>query len=171
MASDKDPKIIFSPSGKRGQFPAGTSLLQAARKLGVDIDSVCGGRGTCGRCQITISEGAFPKDGIVSDAASLSAQTDAESRCRDKQRLKEGHRLSCQTQFAGDVAIDVPSTSQIHRQLVCKDHEVRAISISPTVQAYFVEVTKPHPRGPPGATLPGQRWGISDGRSGFVVAL
>ena len=150
MASDKDPKIIFSPSGKRGQFPAGTSLLQAARKLGVDIDSVCGGRGTCGRCQITISEGAFPKDGIVSDAASLSAQTDAESRCRDKQRLKEGHRLSCQTQFAGDVAIDVPSTSQIHRQLVCKDHEVRAISISPTVQAYFVEVTKPDlsdPRG------------------------
>jgi uncharacterized 2Fe-2S/4Fe-4S cluster protein (DUF4445 family) len=150
MPTGKDPKIIFSPSGKRGQFPAGTSLLQAARKLGVDIDSVCGGRGTCGRCQVTVSEGEFSKHGIVSNTAHLSDQNEAESRSRDKRKLREGHRLSCQTQLLGDIAIDVPSTSQIHRQLVCKDHEARAISINPSVHAFFVEVARPSLTDPTG---------------------
>ena len=58
--------VVFTPSGKRGKFPVGTPLLQAARYLNVDIDSVCGGRGICGRCQILVSEGEFAKFGITS---------------------------------------------------------------------------------------------------------
>ena len=45
-------KLVFMPSGKRGEFPIGTSLLDAGRALGVDLDTVCGGRAVCGRCQI-----------------------------------------------------------------------------------------------------------------------
>ena len=62
----KDPLVVFTPSGKRGRFPAGTPLLQAARTLGVDVDSVCGGRGICGRCQVLIAEGEFAKHGVRS---------------------------------------------------------------------------------------------------------
>ena len=51
----RDPLVVFTPSGKRGRFPVGTPLLQAARSLGVDIDSVCGGRGLCGRCQVLVA--------------------------------------------------------------------------------------------------------------------
>jgi len=40
-----DPLVVFTPSGKRGRFPVGTPVLTAARQLGVDLDSVCGGRG------------------------------------------------------------------------------------------------------------------------------
>jgi uncharacterized 2Fe-2S/4Fe-4S cluster protein (DUF4445 family) len=47
-----DAAIVFTPSGLRGRFPLGTPVLQAARALGVDVDSVCGGRGICGRCQV-----------------------------------------------------------------------------------------------------------------------
>ena len=51
--SDQDPLVVFTPSGKRGRFPLGTPLLQAARSLGVDVDSVCGGRAlVCGRIQL-----------------------------------------------------------------------------------------------------------------------
>ena len=57
-------RIVFLPSGKRGLFPLGTPVLQAARSLGVDIDSVCGGRGICGRCQVVQAEGSFAKHGI-----------------------------------------------------------------------------------------------------------
>src|SRR5207248_5971747 len=39
-----DALIVFTPSGKRGRFALGTPVLNAARALGVDIDSVCGGR-------------------------------------------------------------------------------------------------------------------------------
>ncbi len=55
--TDKNPLVVFTPSGKRGNFEVGTPVLEAARALGVDIDSVCGGRAICGRCQITLSEG------------------------------------------------------------------------------------------------------------------
>ena len=59
-------RVVFTPSGKRGDFAAGTSLLAAARTLGVDLDSVCGGRGICGRCQIEVAEGQFAKHAIDS---------------------------------------------------------------------------------------------------------
>ena len=58
-----DHLVVFTPSGRRGRFAAGTTVLDAARRLGVDIDSVCGGRGICGRCQVEVSEGEFAKHG------------------------------------------------------------------------------------------------------------
>src|SRR5258708_12987786 len=52
--------IVFTPSGRRGRFPFGTPVLQAARALGVDIDSVCGGRGHSGPCPVALPPGEFP---------------------------------------------------------------------------------------------------------------
>ena len=64
--SNKQAKVVFTPSGRRGSFSLGTPVLDAARSLGVDVDSVCGGRGLCGRCQVTQSEGDFAKHAINS---------------------------------------------------------------------------------------------------------
>jgi len=50
MIGAEGPLVIFTPSGRRGRMPSGTTVLDAARAVGVDIDSVCGGRGICGRC-------------------------------------------------------------------------------------------------------------------------
>ena len=69
---DKGALVVFTPSGRRGRVPIGTPLLQAARSLGVDIDSVCGGRGLCGRCQVLLAEGNFAKHGVTSRAEHLS---------------------------------------------------------------------------------------------------
>ena len=70
------PPATPSSSSRRpasaGGFPIGTPVLQAARTLGVDIDSVCGGRAICGRCQITVGEGEFAKHGIVSTRSIIS---------------------------------------------------------------------------------------------------
>src|SRR5579885_1273172 len=71
-AAKPDALVVFMPSGRRGRFPIGTPLLQAARSLGVDIDSVCGGRGICGRCQVELAEGEFAKLGVTSAADHLS---------------------------------------------------------------------------------------------------
>ena len=78
--SDTDALVVFLPSGKRGRFATGTPLLQAARELGVDIDSVCGGRGLCGRCQVVVAEGEFAKHGVRSGADSVSALGEVEAR-------------------------------------------------------------------------------------------
>ncbi|MBT4519526.1 MAG: DUF4445 domain-containing protein [Halieaceae bacterium] len=144
-------KVVFTPSGLRGSFERGTPLLDAARSLGVDIDSVCGGRGLCGRCQILCTEGRFEKHQLVSDASHLSPFSETEERyCTRKKPLEKGRRLSCHTLLEGDVVIDVPPASQVHHQVVRKDAEHRDIELDPVVHLYYVEVdeaTMLEPRG------------------------
>src|SRR5262252_716710 len=110
--SDDNPLLVFMPSGRRGRFARGTPILQAARSLGVDIDSVCGGRGICGRCQVVVSEGEFAKLGVTSKSDHLSDFSSTEQRYADKRGMKPGRRLSCQAVVLGDLVIDVPEDSQ-----------------------------------------------------------
>ncbi|MEM1316593.1 MAG: 2Fe-2S iron-sulfur cluster-binding protein, partial [Pseudomonadota bacterium] len=107
----EDPLVIFTPSGRRGRFPAGTPVLTAARQLGVDLDSVCGGRGICSRCQITPSFGRFDKHGVISEPSALTEWNAVEQRYKDKRGLIDGRRLGCQATVQGDVVIDVPPES------------------------------------------------------------
>ncbi|MCJ7712302.1 MAG: 2Fe-2S iron-sulfur cluster-binding protein, partial [Chloroflexi bacterium] len=124
VAGSPDPLVIFTPSGRRGRFPAGISVLDAARSLGVDIDSVCGGRGICGRCQVEQSVGAFPKHGITSLPGHLTAPDAVEHAYAERRGLDDGRRLSCAAAITGDAVIDVPAGSQVHRQVVRKELEV-----------------------------------------------
>jgi len=146
-----DAKVVFTPSGRRGRFPLGTPVLEAARSLGVDIDSVCGGRAICGRCQILCSEGDFAKHGIQSSAAHLSEFTKTEERWeRVKKVSLNGRRLSCQTRLEGDVVIDVPPDSQVHRQVVRKGVDLLDIELNPLVRLYYVDVQEPDMHTPSG---------------------
>ncbi len=145
-----DPLIVFLPSGKRGRFPVGTPVLQAARALGVDIDSVCGGRGLCGRCQVLVAEGEFAKHGISSSQASLSPFSEPERRYAKRLSLAEGRRLSCSARIEADVVIDVPASSQVHRQVVRKEAEVRSIELDPVVRLHYVQVREPDMHDPSG---------------------
>ena len=136
-----DARIVFTPSGRRGTFPRGTRVLDAARSIGVDIDSVCGGRGLCGRCRVVCMDGNFAKHAIVSRAAHLSAVNEIENRYSERrQKLEKNHRLSCQAVIRGDLVIDVPPESQMHRQIVRKDAEHRDIKLDPATRLYHVEV-------------------------------
>jgi len=148
--SHTDALVVFMPSGKRGRFPLGTPILKAARSLGVDIDSVCGGRGICGRCQVEVSEGEFAKLGVTSKVANLSAFGAVEQRYADRRGLKDGRRLSCSTLLQGDVVIDVPPDSQVHKQVVRKRAEMRAIELDPVVRLHYVEVIEPNMHDPSG---------------------
>ncbi len=138
------------PSGKRGNFPEGTPLLQAARRLGVDIDSVCGGRALCGRCQVLVAEGEFAKLGVSSSAESLSPPGEAEMRFAQRSPLAAGRRLSCSARVRADVVIDVPESSQVHRQVVRKEAGTRVIDLNPIVRLHYVQVKEPDMHDPSG---------------------
>ncbi len=141
--TDKKAWIVFTPSGRRGSFALGTPVLEAAQSLGVDVDTVCGGRGLCGRCQVTCSEGEFTKHQIRSSADNLTPFGEVETRYNERRKLKPlapGRRLSCQARIQGDLVIDVPPESQVHRQVVRKDADHRDITLDTGVHLYFVEV-------------------------------
>lgn len=138
-----DALVLFMPSGRRGNFPVGTPVLDAARSLGVYIESVCGGRGICGRCQVTVAEGQFAKHGITSSADHLAAFTDTEARYRSKRSLADDRRLSCSAKVTGDIVIDIPQDVQMQRQVVRKRAEYKRIDRDPAIRLHFVQVEEP----------------------------
>jgi len=145
-----DALVIFTPSGKRGRFPLGTPVLTAARQLGVDLDSVCGGRGICSKCQISPGYGEFPKHGVTVTADALTEWNAVEERYKSKRGMLDGRRLGCQARVQGDVVIDVPPESQVHKQVIRKRATVRAITMDPATRLLYVEVAEPDMHDPSG---------------------
>ncbi|RMD49880.1 MAG: DUF4445 domain-containing protein [Alphaproteobacteria bacterium] len=169
-----EARVVFLPSGRRGTVPRGTSVLEAARRLGVDLDSVCGGRGICSKCQISPAFGEFPKLGLTSRPEALSPWNAVEARYDEKRGLPPGRRLGCQARILGDVVIDVPPESQVHRQVVRKAAGARPVEMDPATLPRYVEVAEPDMHEPSGdlerlrAALAAE-WGLSDLRCGLPV--
>ncbi|WJR66473.1 ASKHA domain-containing protein [Neorhizobium sp. CSC1952] len=137
------PLVLFMPSGKRGRFPVGTPVLDAARQLGVYVESVCGGRATCGRCQVSVQEGNFAKHGITSSDDHLSAIGPKEERYDRVRGLPEGRRLSCSALIQGDLVIDVPQDTVINAQVVRKAADERVFDRNAAIRMCYVEVEEP----------------------------
>jgi uncharacterized 2Fe-2S/4Fe-4S cluster protein (DUF4445 family) len=134
-----EPLVIFMPSGRRGRVPHGTSVLDAARDLGVSIESICGGRLTCNKCRVRVEEGVFEKHGIVSRAESLSAVTAEELAFLEKLDSLDC-RLSCNASVQDDVLIFVPEESRGQKQIIRKAAGERVIDVKPAVRQVYVEV-------------------------------
>ncbi len=163
-----DPLVIFTPSGKRGNFPVGTPILDAARDLGVYVESVCGGRGICGRCQVAPEFGHFAKHGIESAPDSVSQWSAKEIRYTDKRgELIDGRRLSCSATIQGPLVVDIPADTVVNQQTIRKAVDTRLIERNPAIQMCFVEVDEPDMHKPLGdldrlkAVLE-REWGYSD---------
>ena len=115
-------------------------MLDAARRLGADLDSVCGGRGICGRCQIVPTFGQFDKHGINSDPDHLSPVGTTEQAYHGRRPLESGGRLGCTATVLGDLLIDVPPASQMHRPVIRKSVDLTGLIIDPVVHPYYVDV-------------------------------
>jgi uncharacterized 2Fe-2S/4Fe-4S cluster protein (DUF4445 family) len=143
VTATTDPLVIFTPSGRRGHVPAGTTLLDAGRALGVDIDATCGGRGICGRCAVVPAFGSFPKHGITVDGSHMSGEASLEAGYRRDSGLAADRRLSCLCTVEGDLVVDVPPESQVHRQVVRKELAVRPFELDPVLRLHQVTVEQP----------------------------
>jgi uncharacterized 2Fe-2S/4Fe-4S cluster protein (DUF4445 family) len=129
-----------------GEVDTGTTVLAAARQLGVDLDSVCGGRGICGRCQIEPSTGSFAKWAIDSAPTALSdwssVEVDYETKGNARRPLRAGRRLGCAATVLDDAVIAVPSESQVHKQVVRKAVDLTGLVIDPQFRLFNVDVPK-----------------------------
>lgn len=134
-------RVIFQPNGRQGDVPAGTTLLEAARRLGVEIESICGGHQTCGKCKVMVEEGDFAKFGIHSRADHLTPPGEREREYAAKRSFAPGMRLSCACQVTGDLVIRVPEESQMRKQVVRKAAGVaREIDVDAVMRLYYVEL-------------------------------
>jgi len=134
--------VIFQPAGRRGYIEEGKTLLEAARELGVDLESICGGKKTCGKCKVRIDEGYFEKDAIDSRMSHLTPLLDDEKKFI---RPEDGPniRLACASEIQGDVKIFVPEKSRAGKQVIRKTATERAIALKPAVKKYHIELAPP----------------------------
>ena len=133
-------QLALMPSGRQGKVRRGANLLQAARELGVELESICGGRQTCGKCQVYVEAGNFPKLGITSQPEHLTPPTSAEDAYRLEHGLLPGRRLACSAEVIGDVLVSVPEESQARKQIIAKAASDRVIAVDPAVRQVYVEV-------------------------------
>jgi uncharacterized 2Fe-2S/4Fe-4S cluster protein (DUF4445 family) len=145
---DDEASVLFMPSGLRGRVPVGTTVLQAAQRLGVDLESICGGQGKCRKCQVLPQEGEFPKHGITSRADHLSEFTATELLHQSKNRLKPGRRLGCNARILGDLVVDVPEESQQHKQHIAKAVTAYDIQVQPALHLFTVTLPEPDMHAP-----------------------
>jgi len=135
--------VVFTPAGVRQVVTIDTTVLDAARAAGIDLDSTCGGRGLCGRCQIAPSLGEFAKWEISSVESSLTGPGPTELAYQGRRPLTDGMRLGCQALIRGDVVVDVPPASQVHRPVVRKAINLDGLEIDPLIVARLVEISAP----------------------------
>jgi len=140
---DNKVKVIFQPSGRRGEVPKDVTLIEASRLLGVDIESLCGEKKVCGKCKIRVEEGFFEKFGIESSGSHLSGWQEEEEKYINAEERKKGYRLGCVAKVEGDVLIFVPEESRAGKQVVSKKARDIHIDHNPAVKIYYVEVEPP----------------------------
>ena len=147
----KQHLVILQPSGRRSHVDEGVSLREAARQLGVEIESICAENATCGKCKVVVEEGTFERYGITSKRAHLSTPSAEETdyfRRRPKMMAtnnwEDGQvRLSCQAKVLGDVLVQVPEESRGNKQIIRKSATEREIEIKPSIRKYFVDMVPP----------------------------
>lgn len=134
-------KIIFQPLGRQGEVPIGMTLLEAARRLGVEIESICGGHQTCRKCKVLVESGDFAKFDVSSSPDHLTPPGERESSYAARYGFEANARMSCACQVQGDLVIQVPEESQTRKQVVRKAAGIhRPISVDAAMRLYYVEL-------------------------------
>ena len=124
-------RIDFEPVGRKAECRSNESLLDCARRLGVGISSICGGRGTCHTCRVRVISGI------------LSAPTHSEAEALSAQELEDGWRLACQAIPASNCQIMLPLESMSASQRIYLEGLDVIIPPEPPVKAYYLQLTEP----------------------------
>jgi len=127
--------IVFQPEGRRGVFPKGITILAAAKDLGIDLASICGGMGLCGKCKVVIRSGG----------ELLNPLTSSEMKCLEPGEIKAGFRLACQARgvSGGRIVVEVPEQSRSGKQRLLVEGRPVEVELEPAVRELVIEVSKP----------------------------
>ncbi len=139
----KTAKVIFQPSGRRGEVETGINLIEASRQLGVDIEALCGEKKVCGKCKVRIETGTFQKYGVTSGLDHVSDWQEEESKFITPAERDLGFRLACAAKITGDLLVFVPEESRAGKQVVSKAARDIPIDWNPAVKLYTVTCTPP----------------------------
>ncbi|MFB0501137.1 MAG: ASKHA domain-containing protein [Candidatus Bathyarchaeia archaeon] len=121
-------KILFDPMNREVEVERGMMLLDAIREAGIRIESICGGKGDCGKCKVILNKG---------EVSSLST---SHKKHLSPQQISEGYRLACQIRVLSDSEFTIPVESRIDRPKILLSMEMVIDRIDPTSKKYLVKL-------------------------------
>ena len=130
MNTDNEVRVVFRPAGRSARVPAGTLVTEAAAQVGVAIEQVCGGKGTCGKCKVkALSNGLGPL-------------TDSERKHLSEQEIADGFRLACQATILQDASIEVGWASATAGVSILVEGLLEPVALDPLVKKTAVQVPR-----------------------------
>nr|HID58414.1 DUF4445 domain-containing protein [Desulfobacterales bacterium] len=140
--------VVFQPSGRRGEVSKGSTILEAVQEIGESIESLCGGKGICGKCKVVVSDGHNSRHGIVSERRLLSPEQEPEALFVNNDGQQEGFRLACCTTIQDDLSVFIPEESRVFRQVVSKHPRLIPVDRNPAVKKYYLKLSEPSDKDP-----------------------
>ena len=134
----KQHSVVFLPSEIKAMVDDGSTILSAARMIDEAIETICGGKASCGKCKVRILEGKNRKHNIVSTMGHLLPLTDGEQNYSKKHGIEQDQLLACQAKIKGDVVVLVPEESRMGRLVVQKEAGEKTISLDPAIRKYHI---------------------------------
>ena len=120
--------VLFKPDDVSVSVDRGTTILDAAVRAGVDLNSSCGSKGTCKKCKV-----------IVEGPVEIEARSEL-----DQKMLDKGYRLACQTHITGEVTVFVPEEARLQaHQIMDKHDEHGLVSLSPLTEEKGIKLDPP----------------------------
>ncbi len=139
----KQHTVIFTPSGIRALAEHGERVYDVALRTGVDIQSICGGKGLCNRCQIELASGKHAKFGVDVAEAHLSPLTATEKKAIADGDLAAPRRLSCRTKLFGDAVIEIPDDAREYESSIRKESVEVTTGLNPATTLYMCQLPTP----------------------------
>jgi uncharacterized 2Fe-2S/4Fe-4S cluster protein (DUF4445 family) len=144
-------QVVFLPSNRRGTVERGSTLSEAAVRLGEGIESICGGRGVCGKCKVRILQDTLDEHGVDSGSEHLSHMDAQEERSAERMSFRPDERMACRARAEGDLVLFVPEESRRARTALLKGIRDRTPEMLPAIRKIYTELSSPDGDSPPGA--------------------
>ncbi|MCL5985796.1 MAG: ASKHA domain-containing protein [Actinobacteria bacterium] len=119
-------KINFEPIGKRFEFNGSTTIFEAAKKAGVGISSICGGKQTCGKCRVKV------------ESKTVTPISDQEKKLLTRHEIEEGYRLACSATVSSDAEVYIPQSSLTGSQKLGILGQEKKLEIDPVLSRFNV---------------------------------
>lgn len=123
-------KVNFIAKGLTAEIKEGTTILEAARSVGVLIESPCNAEGTCGKCKVKVNPQHLHH--LLHDGTHHLSQ-DEEA---------EGFALACQAKVTGDVDVEIITNNHNKTLKILSHGESFDIKIDAFIKKEFDGVQK-----------------------------
>jgi uncharacterized 2Fe-2S/4Fe-4S cluster protein (DUF4445 family) len=128
-ASYRMIRVYLHPLNRTVEVPAGTTLLEAIRTAGVQLESICGGKGECGKCRVILEGGGWTESAGARRKNLLPREVEA------------GYRLACEVVVHGDLDVTLPVESRIEAPQILIPEDLETDHLDPSVERYALSVT------------------------------